>query len=72
MDHCHDRAVSRIEWHKASYSSSNGGACVEVAVIGSAVAVRDSKDPDGRKLAFTPEDWKAFTARVKAGELGLP
>ncbi|HUY44272.1 MAG TPA: DUF397 domain-containing protein [Streptosporangiaceae bacterium] len=31
-------------------SSSNGGACVEVALIGQAVAVRDSKDPEGPKL----------------------
>ena len=32
MDSCHDGAVSRVEWRKASYSSSNGGACVEVAL----------------------------------------
>jgi hypothetical protein len=35
------------------------------------VAVRDSKDPDGPKLAFLPEDWQAFTASVKAGRLNL-
>jgi Domain of unknown function (DUF397) len=29
------------------------------------VAVRDSKDPDGPALAFTPQAWKAFTRRVK-------
>ena len=72
MDHRHDRAVSRIEWRKASYSTSNGGACVEVAVIGNAVAVRDSKNPDGPNLAFAPEDWKAFTAGLKAGGFNLP
>ena len=31
MDHCHDQAVSHTVWRKASYSTSNGGACVEVA-----------------------------------------
>lgn len=60
--------LSHVTWRKASYSGNNGGGCVEVArtpVAG--VAVRDSKDPDGPKLAFSPADWQAFTRRVKAG-----
>ena len=64
--------LSRAEWRKASYSSSNGGQCVEVAGnLPGAVAVRDSKDPEGPKLAFTPGAWKAFTRRVKAGDVDL-
>ncbi len=52
-------------WRKSTYSG-NGGACVEVASgAPSVVAVRDSKDPDGPKLTFTPEGWKAFTSAVK-------
>jgi hypothetical protein len=35
------------------------------------VAVRDSKDPDGPKLAFTPGQWRAFAAAIKAGEFAL-
>jgi hypothetical protein len=35
------------------------------------VAVRDSKDPDGPKLAFSHADWRAFVAGVKAGEFDL-
>ena len=59
-------------WRKASYSASNGGNCVEVArVPASAVAVRDSKDPDGPRLVFTPDEWQAFAAGVKAGEFDL-
>jgi Domain of unknown function (DUF397) len=55
-------------WRKSSYSSSNGGACVEVASVGDAVvAVRDSKNPDGPKLAFPAEQWRAFTREIKAG-----
>ena len=61
--------LSRITWRTASYSSSNGGTCVEVAGAGHAVAVRDSKDPDGPKLAITPQRWQAFTCRVKKGTL---
>jgi hypothetical protein len=63
--------LSRADWRKASYSSTNGGDCVEVASnLPGAVAVRDSKDPAGPALAFTLLEWSAFTARIKAGRLG--
>ncbi len=53
-------------WRKSSYSSANGGNCVEVAAGGpGVVAVRDSKDPDGPALIFTPADWSAFIAGLK-------
>jgi hypothetical protein len=67
-----DINLDRARWRKSSYSGGNGGACVEVARnLPGAVAVRDSKDPAGPVLAFAPEEWAAFTAGVKAGELGL-
>jgi hypothetical protein len=54
-------------WRKSRYS--NGQAeCVEVARdLPGIVAVRDSKDPDGPRLAFAREQWRAFAAKVKAG-----
>jgi hypothetical protein len=53
-------------WRKSSYSSANGGQCVEVAAnLPSTVAVRDSQDPAGPALAFTPRQWAAFTAQIK-------
>ena len=64
--------LSRAEWRKASYSSTNGGACVEVAGnLADIVAVRDSKDPDGPVLVFAPDEWRAFTAGVRAGQFDL-
>jgi hypothetical protein len=64
--------ISRVKWRKSSYSGNNGGACVEVCTSDpGAVAVRDSKDPDGPRLAFSPEDWASFTASVKAGRFDL-
>lgn len=53
-------------WRKASHSGANGGDCVEVAGrLPAGVAVRDSKDPDGPRLAFSAAEWEAFTRRVK-------
>jgi hypothetical protein len=64
--------LSRAEWRKASFSSTNGGNCVEVARnLPGAVAVRDSKHPDGPALVVTPEAWDAFCAGVKRGDFGL-
>lgn len=61
-----------VGWQKSSYSGSAGGNCVEVArQVPAVVAVRDSKDPAGPVLTFSPEAWQAFTAQLKAGKPGL-
>ena len=60
--------LTRADWRKSTFSSSNGGNCVEVARnIPGVVAVRDSKDPEGPALAFTPAEWRSFAAEVKTG-----
>jgi hypothetical protein len=33
--------------------------------------MRDSKDPDGPVLTFTPDEWKAFTLGVQDGEFDV-
>jgi hypothetical protein len=53
-----------LSWRKSSRSGNNGGQCVEVAAAGR-VLVRDSKDPDGARLAFAPTAWRAFAAGIK-------
>ena len=62
----HELDLTRARWRKSSYSSANG-ACVEVADLHEAIAVRDSKDPAGPKLIFTPADWRAFVSAVAEG-----
>lgn len=55
-------------WFKTSHSQG-GESCVEVAHLdGGMVGVRDSKNPTGPALAFTPGEWDAFMAGVVDGE----
>ena len=53
-------------WVKSSYSNPSGN-CVEVDDGEPAlILVRDSKDQSRRVLMFTPRQWKAFLAEIKA------
>jgi hypothetical protein len=53
--------LSDLRWRKSARSGGNGGECVEVADnLPGLVAVRDSKDPAGPVLTFTPAAWTAF------------
>ncbi|XTZ16939.1 DUF397 domain-containing protein [Micromonospora echinospora] len=57
--------VNGASWRKSTYSSSNGGSCVEVADnLAGVVLVRDTKDRSGGTLAFTLDSWRAFVAEV--------
>ncbi|MFD8562423.1 DUF397 domain-containing protein [Streptosporangium canum] len=58
-------------WRKSTRSGSDGGNCVEVAELPHGHrGVRDSKNPSGPALVFTPEEWNAFIGGVKDGEFG--
>lgn len=63
-----DDLTSRAMWRKSSYSSSSSDNCVEVATATRTVTVRDSKDPEGSKLAFVPANWREFTRNIKHGQ----
>jgi hypothetical protein len=59
-------------WRKSSFSSGNGGACVEVAAnLPGVVAVRDSKDSAGPALVLAPETWRVFIAAARTGTFDL-
>lgn len=64
--------LAKANWRKSSYSSSNGGNCVEVARnLPGIVAVRDSKDRGGPALVLTPDQWRAFLGGMQNAEIGL-
>ncbi|ATL69050.1 DUF397 domain-containing protein [Nocardia terpenica] len=65
-------SLSGAQWFKSSRSKDTK-ACVETAFLeGGTVGVRDSKNPTGPALIFTPGEWDAFTAGVKGAEFDLP
>lgn len=51
-------------WHKSVRCGANAG-CVETARLSSVIGVRDSTNPDGPALLFTPDEWAAFLAATK-------
>ena len=56
------------DWMKSSLSMHNGS-CVEVAGLADEIIrVRDSKNPRGGILSFTPAEWDAFIGGVRLGE----
>lgn len=59
-----------VRWLRSSYSTGANN-CVETARPHSGpctglLAVRDSKDPAGPALLFSPESWAGFTAAFQS------
>lgn len=50
-----------MQWRKSSYSSDQGGQCLEVAETPHAtIAIRDSKNPAGPMLTLDPAAFTSF------------
>ncbi|MGW4771627.1 DUF397 domain-containing protein [Nocardia sp. NPDC004278] len=57
--------MSNADWFKSARSGGSKD-CVEVAFLDDGrVGVRDSKNPTGPALVFTPSAWDAFVAGAK-------
>jgi Domain of unknown function (DUF397) len=56
--------LSCARWRKSSYSADVTN-CVEVADLDHVVAVRDSRDPTGPALTFSPAAWASFIITMK-------
>ncbi|KUL47865.1 hypothetical protein ADL22_09770 [Streptomyces sp. NRRL F-4489] len=64
--------IGPTQWVKSSYSSPEGGNCLEWAPTSASttgiVPVRDSKTPQGPVLAFPAASFATFIAAVKGAE----
>ncbi|MFP5068098.1 DUF397 domain-containing protein [Pseudonocardia nantongensis] len=60
--------IDSLVWRKSVRSGYQGN-CVEFAVAGEGVAVRNSRDPHGTVLAFPATDMASFLSAIKNGEL---
>ena len=68
----HATLLDRAVWRKSRRSNPSGN-CVEIAVLaGGAVAVRNSRHPDGPALVFTRSDWDAFLGGAQEGDFARP
>jgi hypothetical protein len=62
-------ALTGVRWLRSSHSTGANN-CVETAVPCSGhraglLAVRDSKDPSGPALLFSPESWTEFLTAIR-------
>lgn len=61
------RELGSEGWHKP-WSGGNGGNCLEAMKLADGrIAVRQSTDPDGPALIYTPDEMNAFIQGAKAG-----
>jgi len=63
--------LTNAVWRRSHGSETADAAAVEVALLDGGVAVRDSRNPDGDVLFFTPAEWDAFVGGAKDGEFDL-
>lgn len=56
--------LRQLSWRKARRSMNNGD-CVEVALVGGRLFVRDSKNPGGPALEYATDVWSSFLAEAK-------
>lgn len=58
-----------LVWQRSTFCSESG--CVEVAVSGGTVLLRNSESPDGPVLQCSDSVWRVFLRGVMAGNSGL-
>lgn len=63
--------LSRAQWQRSNRGDPDAGQ-LEIAFVDGYIAMRNSADPDGTVLVFTPAEWDAFVRGAKDGEFDEP
>jgi Domain of unknown function (DUF397) len=64
--------AAQVKWRKSTRSQDpSQGMCVEVAALGAARGIRDSKNPAGAHLSVSAPALGALIAAIKADHLDL-
>ena len=58
-------------WQKSSFSGEGGNNCIQLAVAGPRVVIRESTEP-GVIVTTTPARLRSFLDQVKTGALDAP
>jgi hypothetical protein len=65
-----DMLVDESLWRKSRRSVGNG-ACVEVTVAESGIAVKDSTDQAGPRVTYSAAAWRNFGQCVRQGQFDI-
>ncbi|MFJ8334709.1 DUF397 domain-containing protein [Streptomyces sp. NPDC094437] len=58
-------------WFKSSYSTPEGGGCVEIADLNAEVGIRDSKNTAGPAFVVHAGAWSAFVGLARSESVEL-
>lgn len=66
-------STSTPAWRKSTYSGDPSiGTCVELAAIGDARGIRDSKNPDGPNLSVSVRSLRGLITSIKSNDIDRP
>ncbi|MDQ3154860.1 MAG: DUF397 domain-containing protein [Actinomycetota bacterium] len=64
--------LTGAQWLSGSQAADPETGHLEIAFVDDHIAMRNSADPDGPALIFTPAEWEAFVLGAKDGEFDEP
>lgn len=64
--------LSGARWQHSSQDAGPDAGHLEVAFVEGHIAMRNSAEPDGPVLIFTPAEWDAFVLGTRDGEFDAP
>ncbi|MEV6350048.1 DUF397 domain-containing protein [Actinoplanes sp. NPDC051851] len=62
----HQEQSVDVDWQTSTFCATAN--CVQVAQNDDTIMVRDSKDPEGGVLRYTPDEWSAFLDGIVNGD----